>query len=207
MEKVQTMIISFINHYLVKLAALSLLLFSVYNWGAGTEQKILFSIIGFASLTLVIGGLFAGDLTNLDARNTSDKNLFNSILDTIPFDQDFVYWFDKHNFGTETYSSVYLEKFFTFFIQINLDKSKFFHKQELQDEFDQFIASLSKFKKYHDKYTVVSGDKVQGVERKDENYASDPTWYQRVANLNNSAADVFNKYESFTIAGKKLLLI
>ena len=196
-----------IKNYIAKSINLALLLFASYQIGSGADMMILLSIIGFVSLSLVIGALYLPDLSNMGERNESDKKLYNSILETIPFDEKFVYWFDRHNYGTKEYPSDYLVKFFDYFDKFSLDRSKFFHNSQLQHEFEHFMHAVFKFRKSHTSYTVISGDKVSGVDRNGEDYTNDPTWYARVKELNENAAAVFNKYENFSICGKEALML
>ncbi|NRA46244.1 MAG: hypothetical protein HRU09_14920 [Oligoflexales bacterium] len=194
------------NHF-VKTIALLVLLWSVYKIGSKNEANNLYYVTGFLSFLSVVLALFFPEWSKVEARNSSDKQLFDSIIDSIPFDEKFVYWFDRHNYGMKEYSSTYLLKFFNYFRDVGLDRSKFFHNDKLQHEFDHFMHAVTKFRKSHMSYTEVDGETVRGVQRDSEDYANDPTWYARVKELNENAAMVFNKYESFTIFGKETLMI
>ncbi len=107
--------------------------------------KVLIAVVGGASFSTVLRGLFYNELSNHKEKRDADKDVFNNIIDLIPSETNFYYWFNDFDFGTANFSGKYLFNFNDQLEKFRTNKTLFFHDKRIQKKFKLFTEAGEQF--------------------------------------------------------------
>lgn len=207
-------LLKFFEQFWVKVTSLLTLVASIYGIAVDTDNSLLdyiFYFLGSGSFVSVATGLFANDLESIKRQDDDDRKTYEEIIKKLPHDQNFIYWTNEFDFSARSFSATYIEGILILADSLPKVETIFFHHKKLNQQYQEFLRTLSEFAYTISGYTTRNGDRIQGVYRAEENppYETTPEdeqlWRERVDAINNTASDLYNAYTKLIVDCRKAL--
>lgn len=212
-DKIKNLFFNYSNNKLVRLAALIVLIYSVFEYGSSDKKGSIFLLLlSSASFATILGALFSDE--DRKSKLKADIKMFNWLIEKIAYDQNFSYWLKINALGAPRFSSHFYDKLINHRHNYSENKTMFFYDNFLQKKYLALNEVIIDFAKVFTENTIRKDDINIGIpdsnvtclseKEKEEEFA---IWEKKVKKLEDASEKLYISYGDFILCAKKRLHI